>query len=66
MEFAAKRLLLYAPDVYPWNVISANWDNVLHFPSKAGAGLNEIQFGQIVDAILEGSKPRRDRRKVSP
>lgn len=51
MEFAAKRLLLYAPDVYPWNVISANWDNVLHFPSKAGAGLNEIQFGQIVDAI---------------
>lgn len=51
MEFAAKRLLLYAPDVYPWNVISANWDNVLHFPSRAGAGLNEVQFGQIVDAI---------------
>ena len=51
MEFAAKRLLLYAPDVYPWNVISASWENVLHFPSKAGAGLNELQFGQIVDAI---------------
>lgn len=51
MEFAAKRLLLYAPDVYPWNVISASWDNVLHFPSKAGAGLNEVQFSQIVDAI---------------
>lgn len=51
MEFAAKRLLLYAPDVYPWNVISANWDNVLHYPSRAGQGLNEVEFGQIVDAI---------------
>jgi len=51
MEYAAKRLLLYAPDVYPWNVISASWDNVLHFPSRAGEGLNEVQFGQIIDAI---------------
>lgn len=51
MEFAAKRLLLYAPDVYPWNVVSASWDNVLHYPSRAGQGLNEVEFGQIVDAI---------------
>lgn len=51
MEYAAKRLLLYAPDVYPWNVISANWDNVLHYPSRAGQGLNELEFAQIIDAI---------------
>lgn len=51
VEFSAKRLLLYAPDVYPWSVISANWDNVLHYPSRAGQGLNEIEFGQIIDAI---------------
>jgi hypothetical protein len=51
MEFAAKRLLLYAPDVYPWNIISASWDNVLHYPSRAGQGLNEVEFGQIIDAI---------------
>ncbi|MCU1372338.1 MAG: von Willebrand factor type [Ilumatobacteraceae bacterium] len=51
MEFSAKRLLMYAPDVYPWNVISASWDNVLHYPSTAGRGLNEVEFGQIVDAI---------------
>ena len=51
MEFAAKRLLLYAPDLYPWNVISASWDNVLHYPSRAGQGLNELEFGQIIDAI---------------
>ncbi|MBS1847640.1 MAG: VWA domain-containing protein [Actinobacteria bacterium] len=51
MEYASKRLLMYAPDVYPWNVISAYWDNVLHYPSAAGQGLNEIEFGQIIDAI---------------
>lgn len=51
MEFAAKRLLLYAPDVYPWNLISTHWDNVLHYPSAAGRGLNEVQFDQIIDAI---------------
>ena len=51
MEFSAKRLLLYAPDMYPWNVISSSWDNVLHYPSIAGQGLSELEFGQIVDAI---------------
>jgi hypothetical protein len=51
MEFAAKRLLLYAPDVYPWQVISTNWANVLHFPSRAGEGLGEVEFSQIIDAI---------------
>lgn len=51
MEYAAKRLLMYAPDVYPWNVISAYWDNVLHYPSAAGQGLNEVEFSQIIDAI---------------
>lgn len=51
MEFSAKRLLLYAPDLYPWNIISSGWDNVLHYPSAAGHGLNEVEFGQIVDAI---------------
>lgn len=51
MEFSAKRLLLYAPDLYPWSTISAGWDNVLHYPSRAGEGLSELEFGQIVDAI---------------
>jgi hypothetical protein len=51
MEFSAKRLLLYAPDMYPWNIISSGWDNVLHYPSIAGHGLSELEFGQIVDAI---------------
>ena len=51
MDSAAKRLLLYAPDVYPWNLISAHWDCVLHFPSRAGEGLGEVDFSHVVDAI---------------
>ncbi|MBS1847641.1 MAG: protein kinase [Actinobacteria bacterium] len=51
VNHAAKRLLLYTPDAYPWNVIATYWDSVLHFPSRAGEGLSELDFGQIVEAI---------------
>ncbi len=47
----AKRLLLFAPDLPEWNVISRNWDNVLHFPSDAGKGLQEVEYNQIIDTI---------------
>ncbi len=47
----AKRLLLFAPDAPAWNVISQNWDNVLHFPSEAGKGLEELDYKQIIDTI---------------
>ena len=47
----AKRLLLFAPDVPDWNVISRNWENVLHFPSTAGEGLSEYEYEQIIDTI---------------
>ena len=47
----AKRLLLYTPDLPSWNFISQNWDNVLHFPSEAGNGLQELEYRQILDAI---------------
>ena len=40
MDNKAKRLLLYTPDVPGWNKISANWDNVLHFITEAGNGLD--------------------------
>ena len=47
----AKRLLLFAPDVPDWNVISRNWENVLHFPSAAGEGLSDYEYDQIIDTI---------------
>lgn len=51
MDNNAKRLLLYAPDLPFWNMISENWDNVLHFPSEAGQGLNEVDYSEIIDTI---------------
>ena len=47
----AKRLLLFAPDVPDWNIISQNWDNVLHFPSEAGNGLQNIEYEEIINVI---------------
>ena len=47
----AKRLLLFAPDLPDWNIISQNWDNVLHFPSTAGDGLSDLEYSQIIDTI---------------
>ncbi|MBO5007617.1 MAG: VWA domain-containing protein [Clostridia bacterium] len=47
----AKRLLLFAPDAPDWNVISQNWDNVLHFPSEAGKGLANLEYEEIINTI---------------
>ncbi|MBQ7875783.1 MAG: VWA domain-containing protein [Clostridia bacterium] len=51
MDNNAKRLLLFAPDLPGWSIISRNWDNVLHFPSTAGDGLSSLEYSQIIDTI---------------
>lgn len=51
MSFSAKRLIIYAPDSSPWTEISNHWENVIHFPSKAGKGLSEIDYSSIIDSI---------------
>lgn len=51
MENAAKRLLLFAPDTTPWNVIAADWNNTIFLPSKAGDGLKEYEMKEIIDVI---------------
>lgn len=51
MENAAKRLLLFAPDTLPWNVIAADWNNTIFLPSKAGDGLEEFEMEEIINAI---------------
>ncbi|MBQ7400063.1 MAG: VWA domain-containing protein [Clostridia bacterium] len=51
MDNNAKRLLLFAPDAPDWNVISENWDGVLHFPSEAGKGLENLEYEEIINTI---------------
>ena len=47
----SKRLVLYAPDEPGWSYISANWDNIVHYPSVAGNGLAECDYSDILDVL---------------
>ena len=51
MQGAAKRLVLFAPDAASWTDISTYWEQAVHFPSHAGAGLSDIDYGSILDTI---------------
>lgn len=51
MENSAKRLLLFAPEVYPWADIADDWNNTLFFPSAAGEGLEEWELDVIIATI---------------
>lgn len=51
MDANAKRLVLFAPDEAYWSTITDSWDNVVHFPSKGGEGLEEVDYGTIVNMI---------------
>ncbi len=48
---SAKRLIIYSPDAYAWTDIANHWDNTIQYPSKAGEGLNEVDYQTILDAI---------------
>ncbi|MBI3174518.1 MAG: VWA domain-containing protein [Chloroflexi bacterium] len=52
VNHAAKRLIIYAPDAYAWTDIATNWEMALHFPSKGGEGLADIEYGEILDQIV--------------
>ena len=52
MDNNAKRLIIFAPAKEYWDVISESWDNILHFPSEAGQGLRDVDYEQILDAIV--------------
>ena len=51
MENSAKRLLIFAPDAFPWNDIADDWNNTLFFPSTAGEGLEEWEMDEIIATI---------------
>ncbi|MFE3205730.1 hypothetical protein [Embleya sp. NPDC059237] len=52
MDMNAKRLIVYAPDAYPWTDIGDNWESTLH-TSKAGQRLSEVTYGTIIDTISQ-------------
>jgi hypothetical protein len=51
MENSAKRLLLFAPELYPWTDIADDWNHTIFFPSAAGEGLEEWEMDEIIATI---------------
>jgi len=55
INFGAKRLIFYAPDAEPWSVIGATnggWENAIWYPSRAGHGLDDLTYKEIINAIV--------------
>ena len=48
---SSKRLVLFAPYEEEWSVVTENWNNVIHYPSTAGNGLEDLDYKEIIDAI---------------
>lgn len=47
----SKRLVLFAPNDKPLDIITTNWDNVIHYPSENGIGLSDTKLKTIITAI---------------
>lgn len=47
----AKRLILFAPDASAWTEIGLEWNNTIHHPAKAGAGLSDVDYDTILQMI---------------
>lgn len=52
MNKSAKRLLIFAPDAYPWSDMGLNFQNAIHFPAKAGEGLSDVDYQTILASIV--------------
>jgi hypothetical protein len=53
MSKVGKRILVFAPDAYPWSQIQTEWQNSVHIVSKAGKGLKELDYNAVLHVITE-------------
>ena len=51
MDFHAKRLVVFAPNVWPWNEIGM-WGGADYVPSQAGKGIDSETFQAVIEAII--------------
>lgn len=51
IDASARRLILFAPEEYPWSDIAAHWEEVVHFTSKGGDGLGEMDYSFIMNML---------------
>jgi len=51
LKWSARRLIIFGPDAYPWNVISDAWGQTVYLPSQAGKGLEDVEYSTILDTV---------------
>ena len=49
---SGRRLVLFAPDVYPWTEVGMNYCPCIHHPVKIANGLRDIDFETIISSCL--------------
>ena len=52
MDFRAKRLLLFAPDVTFWQTIQRFWENTVIRPAERATGLADLTYQAMLDTIV--------------
>ena len=52
-NFGYGRMVVFAPEVYPWNEMEA-WNRYWLVPSKAGADLEDVDYQYAFDVIVSG------------
>ena len=48
----AKRLIIFAPQEYPWPEIYENWEQVVYNPAHPGEGLDDVTYEDIIESIV--------------
>lgn len=51
IDASARRLILFSPDEYPWSEISEHWEETVHFSSRGGDGLGEMDYNFIMNML---------------
>jgi len=52
LKRTARRLVIFGPDAYPWNVIGDAWGQTVWLPSQAGKGLEDVEYETILKMIV--------------
>lgn len=52
MNQSSKRMIVFAPDTYPWRDIAENCESVFMIPSQAGKGLADVHYDAIISNIV--------------
>lgn len=52
IDDASKRLILFSPDCYPWDIISNTWSNTISYISDAGQGLDDMDHETIISCLV--------------